>query len=157
MVSKNWGWIGKYVIVMFAVFILGMILSNLALFQSTSLGSPKFTASLLMEFITRATALALLWMLGWQTAQQMRARGERPGMVAAIVMALATLLITALGYVVISGFIDPFTSKGVKQAVNWIFILGVVGTAGWFILALFAGADELIATVRNGLTGKRQA
>ena len=118
---------------------------------------PGVTAALLVEFISQGAALTLLWLLGWQAAQQMRAAGPRMVVVATIVVALVTLVITAVGYVVLSGFIHPFVSKGIKQAVDWIFILGVVAAASWFILALFAGADDLIAAVRDGLGGKKRA
>lgn len=157
MGSKNWGWIGKYVMVIFAALILGAVLSNLALFKSATLGNPRLTAALLVEFIAYTAALVMLWMLGWQAAEQMRASGERLAVVATIVVALFTLIITAIGYVVLSAFIDPFTSKSVKQAVDWVFILGVVAAASWFTLALFAGADDLIATVRGALGGKKSA
>ena len=155
MSSKNWGWIGKYVIVILAALLLGTVLGNLALFKSATLGNPRLTAALLVEFIARTAALALLWMLGWQAAEQMRASGERLAVVATIVVALFTLIITAIGYVVLSTFIDPFITKSVKQAVDWVFILGVVAAASWFILALFAGADDLIAAVRGALGGKK--
>lgn len=157
MGSKSWGWVGKYIIVIIAALILGMVLGNLALFKSATLGNPKLTAALLVEFITYAAALALVWMLGWQAAEQMRASGERMAVVANILVALTSLVITAIGYVVLSGFIDPFISKSVKQAVDWVFILGVVAAASWFILALFAGADDLIAAVRDAMGGKKRA
>jgi serine/threonine-protein kinase len=157
MDSKNWGWIGRYVIVIIAALVLGAILANLSLFKSATLGTPKLTAALLVEFISQGAALALFWLLGWQAAQQMRAVGPRMAVVATIVVALITLIITAVGYVVLSGFIGPFISKGIKQAVDWIFILGVVAAASWFILALFAGADDLIAAVRDGLGGRKRA
>lgn len=157
MSSKTWGWIGKYVIVIFAVLILGTVLSNLALFKSATLGSPRLTAALLVQFIAYTAALVMLWLLGWQAAEQMRASGERLAVVATIVVALVTLIITAIAYVVLSAFIDPFTAKSVKQVVDWVFILGVVAAASWFILALFAGADDLIASVRGALAGKKSA
>ena len=157
MESKNWSWVGRYVIVIIAALVLGAILSNLALFKSATLGNPKLTAALLVAFIAQSAALTLLWLLGWQAAQQMRVAGPRQAVVATILVALVTLLITAIGYVVLSGFIDPFMSKGVKQTVDWVFILGVVAAASWFILALFAGADDLIATVRDTLGGKKRA
>jgi eukaryotic-like serine/threonine-protein kinase len=157
MDSRNWAWVGKYIIVIIAALALGAILGNLALFKSATLGTPKLTASLLIGFIAQSAALALLWLLGWQAAKQMRAAGPRLTVVATILVALITLIITAIGYVVLASFFDPFISKGVKQMVDWAFILGVVAAASWFILALFAGTDDLIATVRDGMGGKKRA
>jgi hypothetical protein len=155
MADRNWGWAGKYVIVIIASLMLGLVLGNLALFKGATLGNPKLTAALLVEFIAHTAALVLLWMLGWQTAEQMRASGARMTVVATIVVALVSLVITAVGYVVLADFIDPFISRSVKQAVDWVFILGVVAAAGWFTLALFAGADDLIAVMRDTLRGKK--
>ena len=156
MDSKNWAWIGKYIIVIFAVLVMGSILGNLPLFKSAIPGTSKLTASLLVEFIAQSAALTLLWMLGWQSAIQMRASGPRLTVVATILVALITLIVAAIGYVVLASFIDPFTSKGVKQVVDWLFILGVVAAASWFILALFAGTDDLIATVRDAMGGRKR-
>ena len=153
----GWGWVGKYVIVIIVALLLGVALGNLALFKSATLGNPKLTAALLVQFITHMAALALLWTLGWRAAEQMRESGRRMSVVAMIVVAFITLVITAVGYVVLSNFITPFIAKGVKDVVNWVFIFGVLAAATWFVLALFSGAEDLIAAVRDGLAGKKQA
>ncbi|WP_019139982.1 hypothetical protein [Noviherbaspirillum massiliense] len=156
MDGKGWGWVGKYVIVIIAALLLGVALGNLALFKSATLGNPRLTAARLAEFIAHMAALSLLWSLGWQAAQQMRDSSERLNGVATILVALVSLLITATGYVVLANFIGPFVSRDVMQMVNWLFILGVFGAAAWFIFALFAGADDLMAAVRDALAGKRE-
>lgn len=153
----GWGWTGKYVIVIIVALLLGVALGNLALFKNATLGNPKLTAALLVQFITHMAALALLWTLGWRAAQQMHESGPRLSVVAMIVVAFITLVITAVGYVVLSNFITPFIAKGVKDVVNWVFIVGVLTAAAWFVFALFSGADDLIAAVRDGLAGKKQA
>ena len=154
---NSWGWVGKYVIVIIVALLLGVALGNLALFKNAALGNPKLTAALLVQFITHMAALVLLWTLGWRSAEQMRESGQRLSVVAMIVLAFITLIITAVGYVVLSSFITPFIAKGVKEVVNWVFILGVLTAATWFILVLFAGAEDLIAAVRDGLSGKKPA
>jgi serine/threonine-protein kinase len=153
----SWGWVGKYIIVIIAALLLGVALSNLALFQSATIGSPKFTAGLLVQFITHTTALALLWTVGWRSAEQMRQSNPSMSAVAMIVVAFTTLIIIAVGYVVLSNFLTPFITKSVKEVVVWIFVFGVLAAATWFILALFSGAEVLIASVRDGLAGKKQA
>lgn len=153
MNGKSWSWIGKYVLVIIVALFLGVILGNLSLFKTATLGSSKLTAALLVRFIAHMTALALAWVLGWQAAQQMRASDRLKGS-ATIVVALVSLVLTAIGYVVLSNFINPFISKDVKEMVSWVFIVGVFAAASWFVLALFAGADELIAAVRGNLVNK---
>lgn len=153
MASKSWGWIGKYVIVIIVALLLGIILGNLALFKNAALGNPKLTAALLVEFIAHVAALMLLWTLGWRIAEQMRGMGSRQTMVATIVLALVSLVITAVTYTVLSHFINPFVSNGVKEAVKWICVLGVFATASWFVLALFAGGEALLAVARDAFAG----
>jgi uncharacterized membrane protein (DUF485 family) len=152
----SWGWAGKYVLVMIVALLLGVALGNLALFQSATLGNPKLTAGLLVQFISHMGALALLWTLGWRTAEQMRESGQHRTTVAMIVLAFITLVITAVSYVVLSNFINPFIAKDMKEVVSWVFIFGVLAAATWFILALFSGAEDLIASLREALTGKKQ-
>jgi hypothetical protein len=153
----NWGWIAKYVMVIAVTLLVGVALGNLALFKGAALGNPKLTAALLVQFTTHIAALALLWMLGWRAAEQMRQSSERLSVVAMIVLAFVTLLITAFAYVVLSNFITPFVAKGIREGVRWLFICGVLAAATWFMLALFEGADELIGAVRDGMRGERQA
>jgi hypothetical protein len=69
---------------------------------------------------------------------------------------LKTLVIIAVGYIVLSNFINPFIAKDMKEVVRWVFIFGVLAAATWFVCVLFSGAEDLIASVRDGLTGKKQ-
>lgn len=157
MRSKTWGWIGKYLLVIIVALFLGVILGNLALFKTATLGTPKLTAALLVKFVAHMTALAMVWALGWQVAQQMRSNGRRLNGVAMIVMAFTSLVITAVGYVVLSSFLGPFVTKEFKEVLSWTFILGVFATAVWLVLALFAGAEEMIAAVRDAVSGNRDS
>jgi threonine/homoserine/homoserine lactone efflux protein len=152
----SWGWTGKYVLVIIVALLLGVALGNLALFQSATFGNPKHTAGLLVQFISHMGALALLWTLGWRAAEQMRESGQRRTTVAMIILAFITLVITAVSYVVLSNFINPFIAKDMKEVVSWVFIFGVLAAATWFILALFSGAEDLIASLRDAVTGKKQ-
>jgi uncharacterized membrane protein YdcZ (DUF606 family) len=157
MASKGWGWVGKYVIVITAALILGVVIGNFGLFKSATLGNPKFTAALLVQFISHGAALALLWMMGHQAAAQLRDSGEQTMTVSTIVLAFVSLITTGMGYVVLTNFIGPFLTPSLRQAVDWVFILGVVGTAAWFVVALFTGSDDMIASIRDGMTGKKRA
>lgn len=153
----NWGWTAKYAIVIIVALLVGVALGNLSLFKGASLGNPRLTAALLVQFTTHVAALALLWMLGLRVAAQMRESDERLGMVAMIVLAFVTLVITAAAYVVLSNFMTPFVAKGIREGVRWLFIAGVLAAATWFMLALFEGAEDLIGAVRGGMRGGKQA
>jgi hypothetical protein len=157
MAEKGWGWAVKYIIVIFVALILGVVLGNLALFRGATLGNPKLTAALLVQFISHAGALALVWILGQQAAEQLRGKGESYAPVAMIVVSLMALVLAAVGYVVLTHFIGPFIGGGLRQAIDWAFILGVVAAAVWFVMALFAGSDNLIALLREGATGRKRA
>ncbi|AEG93626.1 membrane protein [Ramlibacter tataouinensis] len=153
----NWNWIAKYIAVVVAALLLGVILSSFPLFKTATLGTPKLTAALLVQFIAHVAALVMLSILGWRVAEQMRHSDDRLNAVAAIVMALVTLVVTAVGYVVLSGFMWPFVGKEIKGVVNWIFILGVVAAATWLIYAIFAGADEMVAALRHDSSDRSPA
>jgi hypothetical protein len=153
---NNWIWIGKFVIVIAAALVLGEVLGSLELFRSATLGTPKVTAGSLVRFIAHAGALVLLWMLGQQLTQQIRALGDGMARLADPVLALITLIVTASAYVVLIKFSAAFLSDGVRTLLDWVFILGIIVAAVWLVWALFQNSEavmEAIGKSRKAKTG----
>lgn len=149
MSDTGWSWMGKYVIGIVAALVLGVILGNLTLFKGAALGMPNLTAATLVQFIAHITALLIFALLSRNLAVKLRAGGGRHNAAADITVAFMTLALIAAGYVVLSSFIDPFTARNVKQVVNWVFIIGIAGSATWVGWALFNGGDALMASLKH--------
>jgi hypothetical protein len=128
----NWIWIGKFVIVIVAALVLGEVLGSLALFKSTTLGTPKVTAGSLVRFFAHAGALARL---------------------ADPVLALITLIVTASAYVVLINFSVPFVGEGIRTIPDWTFILGILAAAVWRVWALFQNSEAVMEAIgKSGRT-----
>jgi eukaryotic-like serine/threonine-protein kinase len=157
-VIKHWIWIGKYLLVMVVALVLGAVLGGLGLFRAATLGTPHLTAAALARFVGYAAALGMLWGAGRRAAEQLRAGGGKAASLSAPALSLATLIVTPSAYGVLMQLIGPFVSRGLRPFVAWIFIVGTIAAAVWFVWALFANADALLEAVgRAGPSEKPKA
>lgn len=145
--NKNWVWVGKFTVVIIVALLLGAILGNLPLFKAATLGTHKLTAGSLVQFISHAGALVLLWMLGQRLAQQFRSTGGLGGQLANPILAIATLIVTISGYYVVTQFSAPFLGHSVKAAVDWAFIIGILAAAVWLVWMLFENAEAIVEAI----------
>ncbi len=154
--AKNWVWIGKYLFVIVVALILGVAIGNLVLFKSATLGTPRLTAAVLVQFIAYGGALGLLWFLGLRLSRQLRDGGGSTSNLATIVLALVTLIVVASAYVVLMQFINPFLPRDLKPFIDWGFILGTLAAAIWLVWALFTDSEALLeAMSRAASRGKK--
>jgi hypothetical protein len=153
---NNWIWIGKFLIVITVALVLGEVLGSLALFKSTTLGTPTVTAGSLVRFFAHAGALILLWMLGQRLAQQLRATGGGTAGLADPVLALITLIVTAIAYVVLIKFSAPFLGRGIKTMLDWTFILGILAAAVWLVWALFQNSEAVMEAIGKSTRAKTE-
>jgi hypothetical protein len=153
---NNWIWIGKFLIVITVALVLGEVLGSLALFKSTTLGTPTVTAGSLVRFFAHAGALILLWMLGQRLAQQLRATGGGTARLADPVLALITLIVTAIAYVVLIKFSAPFLGRGIKTMLDWTFILGILAAAVWLVWALFQNSEAVMEAIGKSTRAKTE-
>ncbi len=154
--NKNWFWIGKYLVVIIAALVLGTVLGNFELFKGATLGTPKLTAGGLVEFIAHGGALALLWFLGQRLALQLRTVGGSVANLSTMALALITLIVVASAYAVLLQFVTPFLAAGVKPYLDWIFILGIIAAAVWFVWALFTDSEALIDAIGKAASGRKK-
>lgn len=145
--NKNWIWVGKFTVVIVVALLLGAILGNLPLFMSATLGTPKLTAGSLVQFISHAGALTLLWLLGQRLAQQLRSAGGLGGQLASPILALATLIVTISTYYVATQFSAPFLGRSVKSSIDWMFIIGILAAAVWLVWMLYENAEAIMEAI----------
>jgi hypothetical protein len=151
---NNWIWVGKFLIVIAAALVLGEVLGSLALFKSTTLGTPKVTAGSLVRFFAHTGALVLMLMLGQRLAQQLRALGGGMAGLADPVLALITLIVTASAYVVLINFSAPFLGEGIRTMLDWTFILGILAAAVWLVWALFQNSEAVMESIGKSRQAK---
>ena len=145
--ARDWMWVGKYVLVIVVALVLGAVLGALGLFRAATLGSPRLTAAALARFIAYGGALGLLWLLGRRASEQLRAAGGGAAGLASPVLSLATLVVTPSAYGVLMQLLEPFLSPALRSLAEWVFILGTLAAAVWFVWALFTNFDTLLKAV----------
>jgi len=155
--TENWYWIGKYLIVIVAALLLGSVLAGLEPFRSATIGTAGVGAGALVQFIAHSGALALLWALGFRHASQLRRVGGPSAHLAAMVLALVTLIVVASAYGVLLRFITPILASDLKPVVDWIFIVAILSAALWLLWVLFTDSEALIAAVGSvAAAGKKK-
>ncbi len=154
--SKTWLWIGKYVFVIVAALVLGMVLGSLAMFRTATLGSPRLTAAVLARFVSYGGAIVFFWFLGRRVSDQLHVAGAPPGPLGRPVLALTTLIAVPGGYGVLMELLGQFLPHGLAQAVDWVFIIGTVGSAVWLGWSLCVTADALLQMFATRQSTRRQ-
>ncbi len=141
---KDWTWLSRYLLVIVVALVLGSAIGEFSLFKQSTLGTPKLTASMLVKFMGYGGALLLLWLLGRQAADQLRASGGRTAFMSHIIVPLVTLLVIAGAYTVLLTILRPFLGAGPRNIYNWIFILGITISAIWLAVAVFHHSEPLV-------------
>ena len=147
--TRDWTWISRYVLVIVIALVLGGVLGELALFKQATLGTPKLTASALVQFMGYGGALLLLWLFGQRAAIQFREGGGKAGFVSFIVVPLVTLIVVAGAYTVLLTILRPFLDAGPRNIYNWVFVLGLTVSALWLAVALFHHSEPLVDLFRS--------
>src|SRR3954465_13385704 len=115
MVRSNWAWITRYVFVVGIALIMGGAIGAFSLFKQTTLGTPKLTASGLVQFMGYGGALLLFWLLGRKAAEQFRSNEGRAAFLSYIVVPLVTLIVVAGAYTVLLTILRPFLEAGPRN------------------------------------------
>src|SRR5258708_40327204 len=95
MVKKDWAWMSRYILVIVIALVLGGVIGELALFRQTTLGTPKLTASALVQFMGYGGALLLLWLLGQKGSTQFRDSRGKAAFLSYIIVPPVTLIVGA--------------------------------------------------------------
>ena len=123
--------------------VFAMVLGQVPLFRGTSVG--RLRASDLVQFLGYGGALMTAWVSARQLANDFPDEWTRMTPFKPMLLPLMTLMTTALSYSVLLLVCEPFLSKATKGIYNWIFIVGIVGSVGWFIFAWIWKCAPLIA------------
>jgi hypothetical protein len=149
MVNRDWAWMSRYVLVIVISLVLGGVIGELTLFKQTTLGTPKLTASALVQFMGYGGALLLLWLLGQGAANRFRADRGKAAFLSFIIVPLVTLIVVAGAYTVLLTVLRPFLDAGLRNIYNWVFVLGITASALWLAVALFHHSEPLVDLFRS--------
>lgn len=154
--NARWFWIGKYLVVIVAALVLGSVLAGLEPFRTSVIGTTRISAGALVQFIAHGGALALFWALGLRFSGQLRQTGGAAAPLAAMVLALFTLVAAASAYGVLAHFLAPLLTADAKSAIDWFFIAGILAAALWLMWVLFTDSEALIAALGNVAAQRRR-
>lgn len=143
--SERWVWLVRYAVVILIALVLGTALGATDLFSKTHLLNKGLSASHLVRFVAYAGALAVMWMAAYRSTALIRDMGQRWRLLDVILLPLATLIVVASGHAVLLLVLNAMLDRPLRLIYDWTFILGIVGSAAWLLVALF---NESVS--RNG-------
>lgn len=125
-------WMMEYGVAISLAVIFAAVLGHLPLFRETTVG--KLHASDLVQFLGYSGALTIAWLGARQLALEPPENWKWLTPYRALILPGVTLITITLGYGVLLYVCQPFLGKFGKSIYNWLFIVGIVGASGWFIL-----------------------
>jgi len=141
---RSWTWIGRYALVLLLAVALGAAIGELSVFKQTTLGTPKLPAAALARFLGYGGAIVVFALFGQRAASQLRAAGNGMAHLAFLVLPLTALIVLSAGYDVVLAVLQPFLGLAHKNVYNWLFVLGISGSAVWLVAALYRHSDALV-------------
>ena len=138
-------WATEYGIAVGLTVFFAIVLGQLPLFRETFIG--KLRASDLVQFLGYGGALTMAWLSARKLSNELPGEWKAMAPFRALLLPLATLVTTALAYSVLLLVCEPFLNKAAKGIYRWAFILGIVGSVGWFLFAWIRKCVPLLAAM----------
>ncbi len=146
--NENWQWVVRYAAVILIAVVLAAVLGSMGLFETTTVGR-KLSAANIVRFLGYGGALAVFWLLGRRAVDTLAAQGGRWSFLGTLILPFVTLIVVALAHNVGLLVLRPFFDADLRNLYNWLFIAGIVGSAGWLIVALFNQSNTLTTAVTS--------
>jgi MFS family permease len=124
-------WAMEYGVAIGFTVIVSAILGQIPLFRASSIG--KLPASDLVQFLGYGAALAIAWMSARRLAHDLPEERKWLTPFRALIQPMATLMAMAFAYNVLLLACGPFLGKTARGVYNWVFIVGIVGSAAWLV------------------------
>jgi len=138
-------WMMEYGVALVLTFVFAVVLGHIPLFRETAIG--KLHASDLVQFIGYGGALVIAWFGARQLAAEPPDDWKWLMPYRALILPVTTLAIVTISYGVLLYVCDPFLSKLGKGIYNWMFIIGIVATSAWLIVAWVRKCASLVAAM----------
>lgn len=140
-------WATEYGVAIGLTFFFAMVLGQIPLFRETAIG--KLRASDLVQFLGYSGGLAITWLGARNLANDPPEDWKWLTPFRALILPLVTLVTTVLSYNVLLLVCEPFLNKAAKGIYNWMFIVGIVGSAAWLILSWIQKCAPLVASMES--------
>jgi hypothetical protein len=134
---KGWSWLIQYGLGIALALVLATLLSQIALFQETSLSATKLRAVHVVQFLGYGGALLLLWLAGLHAARQVPADRAEFAALRHCILPLITLIVVIGAYKVLWLLGGPFLGQTGRTIYNWVFVAIIISAAVWLTLMWF--------------------
>jgi len=146
---KKYGWLVQYGVTIMLALGFGSLLSQVPLFQETSLGTAKLRASQCVQFLGYAGALVVLWQVGQCLARKLPSVAPNLKFLSPMMIPCTSLMILIASHPIGELILHPFFGKTGKGIYNWVFVIGTVSAALWVVMAWYAKAAPLLQTLEE--------
>ena len=137
--NDRWSWLVRYAVVIIVSLVLAAALGATDLFIKTKLITKGLTASHLVRFLGFGGALAVFWIAAHRASLQFHELGDRWRIAGSLLLPVATLIVVASAHPLLLLVVGSLMDKEVRAIFDWVFILGIIGSAGWLLYAMLNG------------------
>jgi hypothetical protein len=147
MEGKMWVWMVQYGITILLLLLLGSTAANIPLFKDTALIETKLDASQLVEFLGYGGALAMAWLMSRKAAVLLDRDRSGFAFLRPLVVPLTALLVVSASHKIALVLMSPFFSKADRLAYNWTFVVLILASTLWVILAWFFKSAPMLESL----------
>lgn len=140
---KKHGWLVQYGVTMILALGFGALLSQVPLFNETSLGTSKLRAAQVVQFLGFAGALVVLWQFGQRMTEDLPFLSPRMKFFVPVIRPLTTLIVLIASHPVCGLVLTPFLGKTSQGVYNWMFVIGIVLAALWVVISWYVKAAPM--------------
>jgi len=144
-----WGWMVRHGLTVLFFILLGGMASSIPVLKDTTLAGTKLTIAHIMECVSYGAALIVVGGISRNIARRLdRDRSGLTFLRPLVAPMTALLMVSALNKILLI-VMNPFFSKGDRLAYNWTFVILILVSTLWIVLAWFFRSAPILESVNT--------
>ena len=145
--SPTRSWMIRHGFTAFLLILLGGTAGNIPVLTETRVIGTALKVSHLMEFFSYGTVLIVVGLFSRHIARLLNRDGSGLTFLRPLITPLTTLLMVSALHKILLIIMNPFFSKADRLAYNWTFVLLILTSTVWIILAWFFRSAPLLESL----------
>ena len=145
--SATWSWVIRHGVTVGFLILLGSTADKIPVLTETMLVGTALNVSHLMEFLSYGTVLIVVGLVSRHIARLLDRDRSGLTIIRPLVAPMTTLLMVSALHKILLIMANPFFSKSDHLVYNWIFVLLILASTVWIILAWFFRSAPILESI----------
>jgi len=142
-----WGWMVRHGFTVLFFILLGGIAGNIPALKDTMLAGTRLTVAHLVEFFSYGAALIMVGGISRNIARRLDRDRSGLAFLRPLVTPMTVLLIVSVLNKILLIVMNPFFSKSDRLAYNWTFVVLILVSTLWIVLAWFFRSAPILESL----------